>query len=111
MADRDERDDRPDQAAAERIAESIERDVDDRLGRALFPGGQRRVEELVAGAEPRASKDRFAAARHEEAAEPRRHEAAEAPGEQRDRRAARRESEAESLEHRRGCQTSGARTR
>ena len=49
---RDERDDDPNQPAAERIAEAIERDVDDRLGRPLFRGGQRRVEELVAGAEP-----------------------------------------------------------
>ena len=62
-------------AAADRVAQSIECHVDERLRRALLVGRNRRVEELVPGAEQRAAEDRLAAARQDQAAEPRRDQA------------------------------------
>ena len=63
LACRRQQDQQAHQAAADRVAESIEADVDDRLGRALLVGRNRRVENLVAGSEQRAAKHRLPGAR------------------------------------------------
>ena len=91
-------DHQPDEAAADPIAQAIESDVDERFGRALFVGGNRRVEQLVSGAEERAAEDRLSAAREDQAAEARRDEAGEAAGEQRAGRRARGHRQPEALE-------------
>ena len=65
----------PHQAAADAVAKAVEADIDQRLRGALFAGRNRRVEQLVAGAEQRAAEHRFAAARDQQAAEPGRDQA------------------------------------
>jgi hypothetical protein len=83
---------------AAHVAESIEAHVDDRLGRAFLPGRDRRVENLVAGAEQRAAKHRLARARDQRAGESR-HDQADCPaGGKRQRRRARRQTESQTLE-------------
>ena len=85
--------------------------VDDRLGRALLGRRNRRVEQLVAGAEQRAAEHRLAAARERSGCRsPGATRPADAAGEQRQRRRARRQRQAEPFEHERGSTTSGRRT-
>ena len=60
---RREQHDKPNEPAADRVAEAIERHVDERLRRPFLRGGNRRVEQLVARPEPGAAEDRLAAAR------------------------------------------------
>jgi hypothetical protein len=85
--------------ATDAIPQAIEADVDQRLGRPLLGGWNRRVKEFVAGTEERAAEHRLTRPRDEQAAEAGNDEAGEAAGEQRPRRRPRRHREAESLEH------------
>ncbi len=97
-------------AAAERVAEAVDADVDERLRRTLFSHRDRRVEELVPRPVQRTAEYRFPAARRRGAGEPRRQQAADTAGQQRERRRTGTDGKAELFERhpaRRGLQDEG----
>ena len=96
--------------AADRVAEAIEADVDERLRRAFFGRRDGRVEELVTRAEEGATEHRFAAARHDGAGKAGRHQPANRAEEERHRRRGGGDRQAEFFEHqpaRRGLEDEG----